>query len=327
MTDRKKTFFRENTKSEIKKKTFVDFEEVGEIPMIASLEPHEYTVIPDNLPKGHESARKFMKHGQEVKIKRFYSLEQALNDRRTPVQLRDYAFNNLKHNNFCSYSLMPFLVGDQRKRKIPLRECLQGAWIFAYAHQVTGPIKYKAYADSRRVKAEGAESVFQVPSRTEGKERYEIKFSSLPYVDSPEKYAIAHSIFTDHSCKSKRFSIRFRRMEDKESSKVFNFCAHDIAAYLQYIQGESEENKNIIPLQMSQFAIPTQETVDFYLRLRNNVLVEDKSIKAKDKLRKLNDANEEIALWDFVKALGHDKTFYARASRDGNVQDYNWSIN
>jgi len=103
-----------------------------------------------------------------------------------------------------------------------------------------------------------------------------------------------------------------------------NICAHEIAGYLQLIQDEITDKKNLIPLQMCQFAIPSQETVNYYLRLENNVLIRDESLESKDKLRKINRAEKEIALWSLVEAYGHDRTFYAGRSKDGNVRDYNW---
>ena len=75
---------------------------------------------------------------------------------------------------------------------------------------------------------------------------------------------------------------------------------------------------------MCPFAIPTQETVDYYLKWENNVLVRDESLRCRDKLRKPNRAEKEIGLWALVEALGHDRTFYSRQSRDGDVRDYSW---
>ena len=315
----KKKFFKEPTKAKIKRKDYID---VNGFMGISNLQSDQYTVIPDLVPKGYESARKFMKHGPEVKPRRVHSLKQALVNPRTPVQLREEAFNKLRGHNYCGYSFMP-IGRDARKRKVSLIECLEGARIFAYAHQWTG-IKVKSYADSKKVRIDGAEVVVEVPSRTKKERKARFKFVNIPIVDSPEKYAISSNIGSDHSCGAKRFNIRYRYSDDKESSGIFNICAHEIAGYLGLVEQTWEEDKNIIPLQMSQFAIPTQETVDYYLRLGNNVLVEDPN--SKDKLRKLNRAEKEIALWALVQGLGHDETFFAKGDRDGSLKDYNWSI-
>lgn len=55
---------------------------------------------------------------------------------------------------------MPLIGNDWRKRKVPLVECLEGARLFAYAHQIGNSIRVKPYSDARRVETEGAEVVF-----------------------------------------------------------------------------------------------------------------------------------------------------------------------
>lgn len=321
--ERKKTFFREATKAEIKQGNFVDYRELGSLEVIGSLSDEEYTVVREFVPRGYESARKFMKHGPEVKPRRAYSLDQAVQMGKTPVQLRAEAFDSIPGINYCGYSFVP-LGNDGRKRKVSLVECLEGARLFAYAHQSGVGIKVKPYADAKRVRIDGAEVVIDVPSRTHGERRMKFKLTSVPYIDGREKHIISLGIGSDHSCPSKRFNIRYRYTDDKESSGVVNLCAHEIAGYLQLVQYAMQEGKNLIPLQMSQFAIPSQETVDYYLRWCNNVLVKDENLESKDQLRKPNRAEREIALWQLVKALGHDRTFYADRSRDGNVKDYVW---
>ncbi len=319
----KKTFFKDVTKAEIKKKNLV---EIAEFSDIAKLGSDEYAIISPLVPKGFDSTRKFMKHGQEVKPKRYYSLDQALRDGRTPVQLREPAFNSFEGRNFCGYSVLP-IGRDRRKRKISLGDsCLEGARIYAYSNQVRGTeIKIKPYADSSRVRRDGAEIICNVPSRTKGEPRVKFKLISVPVIDSSEKHIVSLNIGSDHSCGAKRFSIRYKYTDDKESSGIINICAHEIAAYLKIIDYYWNE-KNIIPLQMCQFAIPSQETVDFYLRLRNNILVKDNSLQSKDKLRKPDRGDREIALWGWVDSMGHDNTFYSKRSRDGDIADYNWGF-
>ncbi|MCX6748358.1 MAG: hypothetical protein NT076_02025 [Candidatus Pacearchaeota archaeon] len=317
----KKPFFRQQTKAEIKRKNLVETVSLADL---VGLQTDQFVILQETLvPRGYESARKFMKHGYEVKLKRVYSLEQAIREGKTPVQLREQAFNDIDTRNYCGYSFLP-LGRDRRKRKVSLVECLEGARIFAYAHQVSGAgIKVKAYSDSARVRLDGAEVVAEVPSRTKDEERIQLKLVSVPMIDCPEKYGVTLNIGSDHSCGSKRFNIRYKYTDDKESSGIVNSCCHEIAAYLELIQQQWQE-MNIIPLQMSQFAIPSQETVDYYLKLENNVLVKDTNLLCEDKLRKPNRAEKEIGLWNFVLALGHDRTFYSRACRDGDVQAYRW---
>ena len=317
---KKKTFFRQATKAEIKRKQLI---EIASLADLAQLQEEQFAIIRPLVPRGYASARKFMRHGPEVKVRRAYSLDQAVREGRTPVQSREEAFNALQGHNYCGYTFMP-LGRDRRKRKVSLIECMEGARIFAYANQIHGTgIDVKAYADSARVRREGAEVVAEVPSRTRGQLRTQLKLTSVPVVDSPEKYGIALNIGSDHSCGSKRFNIRFRYSDDKESSGIVNICAHEIAAYLSLVDQQWGEH-NIVPLQMCQFAIPSQETVSSYLKWENNILVRDEDLTVRDKLRKPSRAEKEIGLWAQVEALGHDRTFYSRQSRDGGVSAYHW---
>lgn len=316
---KKKPFFKESTKAEIKHKNLVK----ADISDALELKDDEFIIISPLLPRGYESARKFMKHGPEVKPQRYRTLDHALEVGKTPIQLREEAFNNIQRIDFCGYTFMP-LGRDRRKRKVSLIECLEGARIYAYANQVRGAkIIVRPYDSSKRVRIDGAEVVCKIPSRSEKQGKIQLKLTSVPVIDSKEKHGISLNIGSDHSCPSKRFNIRYRYSDDKEGSGIVNDCGHEIAAYLQTIE-HYWNKKNLIPLQMSQFAIPTQKAVDFYLRLGNNILVLDETLKSKDKLRKPDRADKEIALWSLVKKLGHDETFYSTKSRDGNIADYKW---
>jgi hypothetical protein len=318
-----KEFFKPETVARIRAKELV--EDVRVTSDIAKLDSCQYLILEETpIPGDFGSARKFMKHGPEVKPRRYHTLEQAIREALTPIQLRADAFDKLDSEMiYCGYSFMP-LGRDRRKRKVALIECLEGARLFAYAHQTGEEIKIKAYDRSRKVRREGAEAVFEVPSRTEGEDFHQFKLMSIPVVDSPEKFAISLNFGSDHSCGAKRFNIRYRYSDDKEGSGIVNVCSHEVAAYLRAI--EYYKNKhNLVPLQMCQFALPSQKTVDFYKALGNNVLVRDSARKTNGGLRHLNRAEKEIALWSLVEELGHDRTFYSKKSRDGNLAEYDWS--
>jgi hypothetical protein len=285
--------------------------------------PNHGLIIPsdiDIVPTRY-NPRKFMKHGNEVKIKRYRTIDDLLVGRDEPVKVREESFEKMRGNFYCGYSFMPVVGKDRRKRKVPLVECMEGAKIFTYSEN--GPkIKIHAYDDSFRVDKEGAEIIASVPSRMEKDPRHEFKFSSVPVKDNKNKWRIAYELATDHNCGSKRFNIRYRYMDDKESSKVFNFCSHEIAAYLKITDHYLKNEKNHVPLQMSQFAIPTQETADFYTNMDNSCLKEYIDDKGKTKLRNLNRAEKEILLWNYVKQEGHDKTFFAT----DKLKDYDWGV-
>ena len=260
-----------------------------------------------------------MKHAAEVKTKRLKSLEDAVRLRRTPVQLREEAFDTLRSPIKNGYSFKPFISTDKRTRRVSLVECLEGTKLYCYANpdrveSFVPEISVKPYDDSVRVDREGAEVIVKVPSRMKKAPRYEFKMGSITVADTRHKWGTAYNISTDHDCQSKRFNIQYNYDWDKESSRVFNFCAHEVAAYLAVIDYYWTEKKNVIPLQMSQFAIPSKETVDYYSKLCKYCLIQEDGEKA----RKLNHAEKEILLWGLVKKLGHDKTFFAK----DKVRDY-----
>ncbi|MBT6774143.1 hypothetical protein HOA91_02120 [Candidatus Woesearchaeota archaeon] len=315
-----KSYFVQPTLGQIKRCTNVREASSDLVNQILNLQSDDALIIKRRLiPEEHENSRKFMKHAAEVKTKRFRSLEEAVKTRRTPVQLREEAFDNLRSPIKGGYSFKPFVGNDKRTRRISLVECLEGTKLYCYVNpenldSITPSITVKPYDDAVRVEREGAEVIVKVPSRMKKASRYEFKVSSVTVADTKNKWGTAYNISTDHDCQSKRFNIRYACDWDKESSKVFNFCAHEVAAYLAIVDHYWTEKKNVIPLQMSQFAIPSKETVDYYNKLCKNCLIQEDGEKA----RTLNHAEKEILLWGLVKKFGHDNTFFAK----DKVRDY-----
>ena len=143
--------------------------------------------------------------------------------------------------------------------------------------------------------------------------RSKFKFSSVPVFNHKRKFGIANSVVSDHVCDNKRFNIRYVSFDNNEYSRQINFCAHEVAGYLSIVDYYKNEKYSITPYEMNQFAIPSQETVNFYDKLCNNCLIDD------DKLRKLNKAEKEILLWGLVSKQGSDAF-----KPTGKLKDYNW---
>ena len=319
MAVHKKTFFKERTIGEIKKNLELKEVAYNLINQIYNLSDKEGLIITTELiPKKYETARKFMKHGPEVKLKRVNSLEEAIIRSKTPVQLRETSFNSIKNNAYCGYSFKPIVGTDKRTRKVSLVECIEGAKLYAYAvNEKNTCIEVKPYDNAEVISKDGAEVIVSVPSRSKKQRKQKFKFSSVPIIDNPKKLGVGFNISSDHDCESKRYNIRYRYDDDKESSRIFNFCAHEIASYFAIVDFYWNENKNLIPMQMNQFAIPTQEIVNFYSKLGNNCLIQT----SKDKRpRKMDRAEKEILLWGAVYKKGHDKTFFATEK----LRDYKW---
>lgn len=321
----KKRFFQEPTKAQILRasSSFLHIE-TDLISRIESSLPGQTLIIERPLiPLTFPNSRKFLKHGEEVKPKRAYTLEEVARTRFVPVRLREEAFNNIGPRAYCGYSFMPLTGKDQRKRKVSLVECLEAARICAYAHHLGTGIEIKPYQDSARVETEGAEITVRVPSRTKKRQKYEFNLTSVPVIDGPYKFVVAQSLASSgHDCKRKQFDFRYRYEDDKESSRVFNFCAHEIAAYFKTINYYYYILKNFVPFDMNQFAAPTIRAVDFYKRLLDSVLIKDENLRTKDKLRKLHKAEKEILVWGLVEVYNHDSTFFATEK----IENYDWSL-
>lgn len=291
------------------------------------------------LPEEYLTPSKFKKHAPELKLRRAKTIEQLRKQKILPVKQRQEAFDSL-HNQYQETGHIPFLSGyitrppegavDQIPRKIALVSCLDGAEIFGYAHQVPGvEIKLKDYDDSKISTIEGGRFVFQVPSRTPKHSRWDVGLESVAVEDNDWKYVIAQNIDSDHTCPEKRFNreLRFKYLPNRgrdraEKSKVIQFCPHDVAPYLELADTLWNQDKNIVPLAANPFALPTQETVDFYKKLLNNVLIEYKTKAGVLATRHLNQAEQEAFLWGYVAINGHDKTFFATQ----DLKQYDWSV-
>ncbi len=361
MTD--KPFFRERTLAQIKQ---LDLALASDrlVDRILSLEadqgliitrqliPEEYHHDPQVTPD-----RKFLKHGKEIKLPRSKSISQAVQQRKTPLQKRQKAFDRVQVSYctkgelpfYCCFSIAPPFSNDKRKRKIPLVECVKGAMIYTYSensHEPDEKIFIMPYDDAQRVKRDGVQILVKVPSRTEGKERNSFVFKMVPVVDVPRKFALAEAVWSDHVCESKRFKIGYTYPDSSEGSLPFYFCAHEIAAYLAICDHYFIKQKNVVPLQMNPFAFPTQLTATYFNRLNNNCLIfdprddsglnhlahsvlpnldqtvsQEKFLKFFNPgFRKLNQAEEEILFWALIAKKGHDPTFFAVEK----IRDYDW---
>ena len=323
----KKKFFSEPTKAEIKKLNLTSADS-NLVEIIENLEGNQGLIIETRLvPESYQNPRKFLKHGPEVKIPRIHRLEDGSVP--VPVKLREETFNKIPKKAIAKYSTKPFFGPDLKTRNFFLDQSLEGARILSYSHHAfphqSGDdclIEVHPYDIAETIAIEGATVPVVVPSRRKNVPKYEFNLISVPVINNENKFAIVNSLSTEgYGEKAKQYSFAYKYLEDKESSHQYNWYAHGIAAYWKVAEIYWERHKNIIPLEMNPFAIPTQFTVDFYKNLINKVLMRDESIIARDRLRKPNKADINIMLWGLVNKHGHDKTFFATEK----LRNYNWS--
>ncbi|MGV8142316.1 MAG: hypothetical protein ACP5NS_01625 [Candidatus Pacearchaeota archaeon] len=342
----KKSFFKEREKPEITDMRIATLDSPnGLIRRILDINPQDealelgFQIVPAQFfyagATGAEASRKAYKHGVYQPLSHPRTQQDAIASRRNPLsyRVRDLAFLGKipeEQVNVLGYSFRPVQGTDRRQRRVPFVWLLEGARLYAYAETMTKGIEVKPYGDSARVSTEGASITVNVPSRTAKKPRYTTKINSFPLVDNAEKRAIVwgmSSTFEEgreplHST----FNIRYRFMEDPQASNVFTFYPHDIASVWSAIRHFSRRS-NRVPWDMDPFAKPSQKEVGLYLRMCNNVVIKDPTLKSKDKRRKLHVAEKSILLARSIGVLGHDQTMFWDSRRDPKrMQDYDWSI-
>lgn len=322
----KKPFFQEPTKAEIKKLELISADS-DLIERVFNQEPGIIIEI-KLIPNEYENARKFLKHGPDIKIPRIHSLEDGSIP--VPVRLREETFNKTPCRAFAKYSTKPFIGTDLRTRNIFLDQCLEAERITTNSYHAFPKqsddvclIDVHPYDIAKRVAKEGATIPVRVLSRRKNVPAYEFNLISVPVINNENKFAIVNSLASQgYGAKAKQYSFGYNYLEDKESSNYFNWYAHEIAAYWKIAELYWSRDKNIIPLEMNPFAMPTQFTVNFYKNLISRVLIRDESMETKDNLRKLNKAEINIMLWGLVHKYGHDKTFFATEK----LRDYDWAL-
>lgn len=308
----KKSFFKTRTLAE---KIRLGPSELNEnlIDTILSLRDDEVVIINDLVPSLYPSARSFLEdEGLDVKLKRFQSQDEIIKHNKLPFELRDEAFSKLVDGLHSFYSFRLTGGEDRRTRAVTPVDCVEGAKLYAYAENA---IKIDVRIFDGYIMA-------NVPSRRKGKVRYDIKWISVPILDDDSKYRTAFTIDTrGHGCEDKFYN------KEKRKSNIVNFCAHEIASYIAICDFFSKfGNKN--PLEMSQFAIPTQLTVDFDHNFQNNLIIRDKGGNLKEGVDK---GNRNIGLWGLINRFkdektkyGKSKTFYSDKRIDGDLRDYRW---
>lgn len=298
---------------------------------LQNLDEDEYLITASPLLGAYQNEPiKFLKHGAEVPIHRYRTIAQAERDRRIPLDLRRRAYEQVRERavDFSCYSFMPLIGNETRRRRISLVQILDGARIYAYSQQQQGvEIKVVPYDNARGVKKDGASVIVDVPSAEKKSPRNKFKFTSVVVADDVRKFAIAHGLGSDHTCEFKRYrGLRYPFEHEKETSQVLNFCKHEVAGYIGLVDWYWNQEHNLMPLEMSEFALPSKRTVELYKRMLDSLLIYDSTIKCKDNLRKPNQAEKQVLLDRVVKTFGYDATLFCDSKRDGLLANYNWDL-
>ena len=307
-------FYKPKTANEILgNKSKVMFAESDIAECVLELYDDEGLIIPELVPEEFESRMRFLKKAPQVVLDTGESQFDAIKRKITPLEARRKASSNLKKDEKYCGLVWKSLRKNEHKR-VSLVESMEGAKLFAYSKLAGALIDVKPYNAAANAGYFGGKFKVSVPSRGAKSERYEMTLESVPITQSKFNPVIWTDITANHYCgiTGNDFSYKYVSSED--------FCAHVIAAYIEMARQNRYDKKNIVPLEFMPFPMPSEETVKFYNKLLNNVMVQTFE-DGKRRKRALNKAEKEILLWDLVKIEGHDKILYA----EKKLQEYKWA--
>jgi len=345
-----KSFFRERTAAQIRMlKVKQVYSQRGLVKRILELNPSEeglelrVRIIPGrffkNTASHAEASRKCYRFGELISLSQPERQKDAYECREIPlaVRARDFMKNleNRKEEDihYIGYSFRPVQGRDRRKRVVPFAWLLEAARLYAYAGNRSYGITVNPYDDAARVRKEGASIFCDVPSRTRKKPRYVIRLDNVPVKGTNERMAVVWGIKSDFKIdpEHSKWNIRYTWAHDREGRDRFTFYPHDIAAYIAVMMKYYEKH-NLTPLEMNPFALPSKKEVEeFYKKLCNNVVIFDPTLSSSGKsrkrtTRKLHIAEKSILIARSISVLGHDESMYWEPSRDGLLENYNWTI-
>jgi hypothetical protein len=285
--------------------------------------------------------------GRYIKLKIPKSLTEAIENPRIPLDYREefmeQAFKGRKEEeiDFVGFSWNPFFGKTLKTKQVPFYGGPEGARIIAHSQisrdlpGIVGEnagIEIVPYTNTPRVSKEGGKITLKIPSRTEGHQKYEMKFTNVPLVEATDRFnnprALIWNLERNYVIWPKDAFWRFAYTPGKnpETSDRDIFIPQDIAAYVSLANYEQKQNHNLVPMVVNPFPLPSKKQAEFYMKLKNNVLIFDPKLSSKHHLRKLH--LDEIAILLARQAFveGHNETMYWDwgIEKGGRFRDYDW---
>lgn len=226
------------------------------------------------------------------------------------------------------YKFTPIIANDSRFRLISFTNILEGEKLFAYAEnwalRFKDPEQIKKqgiqivslYTETSKSAVSGASATVKVPSRTKGVGRYEISYSSIPFVKNNRRYILPWNLNTEFLKHPKNNLFDEHKMSSIELIDRNNLFIepHAIAGYIAICNELYKQST--LPTDMSMFINFSKEAHDFYDKLNNNVLVANEN-----KFRHLYRAEKNILIGRLIKNLGVENTLRNK-DRDGPLRLY-----
>ena len=343
----KKEFFRKLTPREMREQFAVErsyttrglVERIWELDGTSEAIELRASLLPPALlaqfSTGAAASRKEFKHGELIPVRQPKTRQDACEFPYIPLVYRMQAFASVfqgkkeEEIDVLGISWYPVQGRDRRKRVVPFEVVLEGTKLYCYAvHRAGGITLQGKYTQANRVKTEGGTILCEVPSRTEHAERYKVNLVHVPLVRVKENNAIILSLRTQYEegGEPERVTflhhLRYTREKEPESSDIFVFGPHDIAAYLAVTRRYWRGIENTVPLEMNPFPLPAKKWARYYDKLDNNTMIYDPTLTSKEKLRNLHIVEKCLLLARSISVKGAYETAFWDPARDGKLSDY-----
>lgn len=357
----KKPFFRRRKVSEIKKLDISSFStRNGLVERITGLEPDHalelrVSLTPGEFFRGNKNGsragRLAGKYGSLVEIG---EPEPGELPKQTIAgnlaQLSHIPEQDVKH---IGYSFAPLsdtglweITKDERPRIVRFSSLLEASKLLSYSEQLIESPQFEergrraagifptVYEDAKRVNAQGASALVLVPSRTSNVGRYKVQLDHLPVRENEFANSIIWSLRAEYRGERTGDSpgnLRFGSLNEVESPGALEMHPHFIAAYwgtANYYGFDEEGPKSSVLMRMNPFALPSRALVAFYKKLKNNVVIFDRTLNKNSngrQLRWLHQDEIDRAIGMYIATQGTEASIRT-PKRDKSLKDYDWEI-
>ena len=322
---KKKSFFKEKTISELKAMNVWGVETPEDlVATIQELGDEDALLLDFGLtparfgPDPTVASRRNLRHGFYCNLNQPYSAEQAEATTAIPLDIRQTSMDRVlarqEENVFClGYSFRPIIGADRRRVYVPFWSVMEGCKRDTYDQWIKQKFAHLGAGSSIEVYDDNP--VVKVSSSTKGQGRYRIRWKNV-CVDEEDKRV---------KCWGTR-PVYEGTGDVEPTHKVYNIALgndqamiypHDVHSH-QVIVREHMREHNLLPLERSQYAIPSRMAAAFWGNL-DRVLVADNG------LRKLHIDEKSMMISRLAAVKGVDEVLFWDAERDGRIRDYEWS--
>lgn len=245
-----------------------------------------------------------------------------------PTRTRNEQFRTLPGGPLFGYTWST--PNGQELHHVTLTHCIEGRrlWHLCTKDDASS-VKIKGYHSTKEVRRWGMTFNVEVPSFS-GKESYEFQMVHVPVENVPEQHVTWRHMKPKGHMGGKKVEGRQEGCEftywgelTHARPQPVQHCLHAVIAHSAISECVRRQNGHII---LQPYALPNQNTVDYYKKVCRQVVVEEKMPNTKGwhrlQRRHPNLMETEALLWEFVFAHRRDTPapLYAGTS----LRIYNW---